>query len=104
MLYLEILFTTVKNNTDIKSLKILGNTFLYTACADDTNFFSKKFGFNKRIAEYNFLIFIVFRFKTKLIEMRSSRDKTTERGKTKCVDLTKNTKKKKKNTKNFLFA
>ena len=41
---------------------------------------SKKFGFNKRIAEYNFFIFIVFRFKTKLIKMRSSRNRTTERG------------------------
>ena len=28
--YLFILFTIVKNNEDIKSLKILGNTFLYT--------------------------------------------------------------------------
>ena len=29
----EILFTIVKNNKDIKSLKSLGNIFLYTAYA-----------------------------------------------------------------------
>ena len=33
ILCLEVLFKTVKNNKDIKSLKILGNTFLYTAYA-----------------------------------------------------------------------
>ena len=49
MLYLEILFTTVNNNKDIKSLKILGNTFLYTPCADDTNFFSKNLGSIKEL-------------------------------------------------------
>ena len=38
ILCLEILFTIVKNNKDIKSLKILGNTFPYTAYADDTTF------------------------------------------------------------------
>ena len=41
ILCLEILFTIAKNNKDIKSLKILGNTFLYTAYADDTTFFLK---------------------------------------------------------------
>ena len=35
---LEILFMIVKNNKDIKSPNILGNTFLDTACADDTIF------------------------------------------------------------------
>ena len=34
----------VKNNKDIKSLNILGNTFLDTACADDTIFFKKDLG------------------------------------------------------------
>ena len=37
----EILFTIVKNNKDIKSLKILENIFLYTAYADDTTFLFK---------------------------------------------------------------
>ena len=41
ILSLETLFTIVKNNKDIKSLKILGNTFLYTAYADETTFFLK---------------------------------------------------------------
>ena len=37
-----------KNNEDIKSLIILGNTFLYTAYAADITFFLKPVGFNKR--------------------------------------------------------
>ena len=40
ILCLEILLTIVKNNKDIKSIKILGNTILYTAYTDDTTFFS----------------------------------------------------------------
>ena len=46
---LEILFTIVKNNKDIKSLKILGNTSLYTAYADDTTFFKKELGLIKEL-------------------------------------------------------
>ena len=34
----------VINNKDIKSLKILGNTFLYTAYADGRTFFLNNFG------------------------------------------------------------
>ena len=49
ILCLEILFTIVKNNKDIKSLKILGNTFLYTAYADDTTFFLKNLGSIKEL-------------------------------------------------------
>ena len=49
VLCLEILFTIVKNNKDIKSLKILGNTFLYTAYADDTTFFLKNLGSIKEL-------------------------------------------------------
>ena len=45
----EILFTTVKNNKDIKSLKIIGKTFLYTAYADDTTFFLKDLGSIKEL-------------------------------------------------------
>ena len=93
ILCLEILFTIAKNKKDIESLKIHGNTFLYTAYADDTTFFLKKFGFNKRIVEYNFFIFIVFRFKSKLIKMRSSQDMATGVKVPvcgiKCIDLTK---------------
>ena len=44
ILCLEILFTIVKNNEDIKSLKILGNTFLHTAYAGDKTFFLKNLG------------------------------------------------------------
>ena len=44
------------------------------------DFFIKKYGFNKRTAEYSFFIFIVFSFKTKLITMESSWDSTTEKG------------------------
>ena len=38
ILCLEILFTIAENNKDIKHLKSLWNTFLYTAYPDDTNF------------------------------------------------------------------
>ena len=41
VLCLEIHFTIVKKNKDIKSLNILRNTFLYTAYADDVTFFLK---------------------------------------------------------------
>ena len=43
------MFTIVKNNKDIKRLKILGNTFLYTAYADDTTFFLKNLGSIKEL-------------------------------------------------------
>ena len=42
ILYLEIAFTTVTNNEDIRS-KYLRNTFLHTAFADNTTFFFKRF-------------------------------------------------------------
>ena len=44
-----MLFTIVKNNKDIKSLKVLGNTFLYTAYGDDTIFFLKSLGSIKEL-------------------------------------------------------
>ena len=47
----EILFTIVKNNKDIKSLKSLGNIFLYTAYADDTFFFLKNLGSMKELLD-----------------------------------------------------
>ena len=71
-------FYTVKNNKDIQSPWIFGNTFLYTAYADDTTFSLKNFGFDKWIAEKNFVIFIAFRFKSKLITIWSSQDRATE--------------------------
>ena len=49
ILCLELLFLIVTNNKDIESLKILRNTFLYTAYADDTNFFLKKMGSIKEL-------------------------------------------------------
>ena len=48
ILFLEILFTIVKNNKGIKSLKHLGNTFLCIAYADGTTFFLKKLGSIKK--------------------------------------------------------
>ena len=42
MLCPEIVFANVKNNTVVKSLNILGNTFVSTAYADGTIFFLKK--------------------------------------------------------------
>ena len=71
-------FYTVKNNKDIQSPWIFGKTFLYTAYADDTTFSLKNFGFDKWIAEKNFVIFIAFRFKSKLITIWSSQDRATE--------------------------
>ena len=44
ILCLEILFKIINNNKDIKSLKILGNTFLYIAYADDATFFLRNLG------------------------------------------------------------
>ena len=41
ILCLEILFLLIKNNKNIKDLKMFDNTFLYTAYADDRTFFSK---------------------------------------------------------------
>ena len=49
ILCLEILFKIINNNKDIKSLKILGNTFLYIAYADGTTFFSKNLGSIKEL-------------------------------------------------------
>ena len=46
---LEILFTIVKSNKDIKSLTILGNSSLYTAYADETNFFLENLGWIKEL-------------------------------------------------------
>ena len=45
---LEIL-SVFKNNKDIKSLNILGNTFLYIAYADDATFFLKDLGSVKEL-------------------------------------------------------
>ena len=47
----EILFTIVKNSKDIKSLKSLGNIFLYTAYADYTTFFLKNLGWMKELLD-----------------------------------------------------
>ena len=69
----------VKNNHDIKSLNILGNAFQYTAYPDETTFLLKNMGSIKVLLNTVFFIFIVFRFKTKLIKMQSSRDSTIER-------------------------
>ena len=41
ILCLEILFLLIKNNKNIKDLKMFDNTFLYTAYADDRTFFLK---------------------------------------------------------------
>ena len=49
ILCLEIIFTIVINNKDIKSLKILWKAFLYTAYAEDTFFFLKDFGSIKEL-------------------------------------------------------
>ena len=56
-------------------------------------FFLKKIGFNERTVEYNFFNFTIFKFKTKLIKMRSCHDRTTGIGVCgiKCIDLTKDT-------------
>ena len=40
-LCLEILFMLIKNNKNIKSIKMFENTFLYNAYADDSTFFLK---------------------------------------------------------------
>ena len=42
ILVLEIDFLSIKENKKIKGLNILNHTFLYTAYANDTTFFSKR--------------------------------------------------------------
>ena len=39
ILALEVLFSLIKANPDIKDLHSFSHTFLYSACADDTTFF-----------------------------------------------------------------
>ena len=39
---LEIVFSLIKTNPDIKGLQFFSHTFLYSGYADDTTFFSKK--------------------------------------------------------------
>ena len=39
---LEVVFSLIKENPDIEGLKFFRHTFLYSAYADDTTFFSKK--------------------------------------------------------------
>ena len=51
ILCLEIYFTTFKNNKDVKSLNNFGDTFLYTAYADDKTFFLKKMGSIKKLLD-----------------------------------------------------
>ena len=41
ILFLEILFMLIKQNKNIKVIKMFENTFLYTAYADDSTFFLK---------------------------------------------------------------
>ena len=41
ILCLEILFMLIKDNKHIKGIKMFENTFLYTACLDDSTFFLK---------------------------------------------------------------
>ena len=41
ILCLEILFMSIKNNKNIKGIKMFQNTFLYTAYTDDSTFFLK---------------------------------------------------------------
>ena len=55
VLSLEILFAIVKNNKDIKSLKVLGNNFSYTVYASDTIFFLKNLGSVKKLRNTNSL-------------------------------------------------
>ena len=71
ILCLEMLFTIVKNNKDIKSLKTLRNTFLYTADADDTTFFLKYFGSIKELLNkiYLFSSFSVLKLKLSKYEV-----------------------------------
>ena len=55
ILCLEILFAIVKKNKGIKSLKVLGKTFLHTAYADGTTSFLKHLGSIKELMNTIFL-------------------------------------------------
>ena len=95
---LEILFTIVKNNKDIKSLKILGNTFIYTTYANDTTFFLKKLGSIKDLLKT-----VCFFLSSSGLKPNLSKSKEATTGlikgvkvsvcRIKCIDLTKDAKK-----------
>ena len=94
ILCLEILFAIVKNNKDTKSLKILGNTFLYTAYANDTVFFLKTLGLIKELLNKISLFSSFSGLKLNLSKCKAARIgllkevKVTVYG-SKCIDLTK---------------
>ena len=103
ILCLELLFTIVKNNKDIESLKILGNTFLYTAYADDTNFFLKKMGSIKELLNRISLFSLFSGLKPKFSKWEVTGIGLLNRVKVsgcgiKCIDLRCN-----KNTRNFFL-
>ena len=93
-LCLEILFTIAENNKDINSLKILGNTFLYTAYADYTTFFLKNLRSKKEMLNTISLFSSLPGLKPNLSKCEVARIgllkgvKVTVCG-VKCIDLTK---------------
>ena len=59
-LCLEVLFMLIKNNKNIKGIKILENTFLYTAYADDKTFFLKDKNSIKELLQKHFCFFLTY--------------------------------------------
>ena len=94
ILCLEILFAIVKNNKDTKSLKIRGNTFLYTAYANDTVFFLKTLGLIKELLNKISLFSSFSGLKLDLSKCKVARIGLLKEVKvavygSKCIDLTK---------------
>ena len=55
ILCLEILFMLIKNNKNIKGINMVGNTFLYTAYADDSTILLKdKNSFKEVLSTINY--------------------------------------------------
>ena len=95
ILCLEKLFTIVKNNEDMKNLKIFRNTSLYTAYADDTTFFKKnKLGSIKELLNTIFIFSLLSGLKPNLSKCEIAQIGLLKRVKMaacgiKCTDLTK---------------
>ena len=66
ILSLEILFMLIKNNKNIKCIKMFENIFLYAAYADDSTYFlTERSKLSQGTTEYDQLLFIFYGFKNR---------------------------------------
>ena len=69
ILALEILFLLIKTKPEIAGLTIFNHCYLYSAYADDTIFFLKRYHFYKEYGLYFSFIFRILWIKIKLIKI-----------------------------------